>query len=375
MLQAIFTTYPRFKLRHESLPQSKIHCRWHWHAPLLALWRYGGRLGPLEKSWLRETVKDFESWLTRRVPECDVFIALSGSGLAAGRKVQGRGGRYICDRGSSHIRWGENLLREEFLRWAEPFEGTDPLFICKEESEYAEADLITVPSSFAARSFEEQGVPKEKVRVVPYGVDFTRFAPQGMPPSDEFRVLFVGQVSFRKGLPYLLEAFERLARSRKRLTIIGALRPEMKRWLSGRSFPQVEFLGALPQAQLPRYLSTSHVHVLASIEEGMAYVQAQAMACGCPLISTCNTGACDLITDGQEGFIVPIRDPAAITARLQQLADDPGLQQRMRAASLRRVQTIGGWDSYGEALARVITEVRKSSVDGGTVKTPLKMKA
>jgi glycosyltransferase involved in cell wall biosynthesis len=110
----------------------------------------------------------------------------------------------------------------------------------------------------------------------------------------------------------------------------------------------VEMLGSLPQSELAALMSRSHVLALPSIEEGLALVQAQAMACGCPVICSTNTGGEDLFTDGVEGFIVPIRDPIALANRLQQLADDPDLQRSMRAAALHRVRSIGGWKEYGD---------------------------
>ena len=97
--------------------------------------------------------------------------------------------------------------------------------------------------------------------------------------------------------------------------------------------------------------------VLPSIEEGLALVQAQAMACGCPLISSVNTGGEDLFQDGVEGFLVPIRSPEAIHDRLAQLADDPLLQQRMSAAALLRVQSLGGWADYGEKYTAFLNAV------------------
>jgi len=99
-------------------------------------------------------------------------------------------------------------------------------------------------------------------------------------------------------------------------------------------------------------MSRSHVLVLPSIEEGLALVQAEAMACGCPVIATDHTGAEDLFEDGTEGFIVPIRHADAIAARLQQLADDPDLRARMSEACIARVRRLGGWHEYGSrALA------------------------
>jgi starch synthase len=116
----------------------------------------------------------------------------------------------------------------------------------------------------------------------------------------------------------------------------------------------VEFLGAVPQSRLVELMSTSQALVLPSIEEGLALVQAQALACGCPVICSTNTGGEDLFSDGVEGFIVAIRDPEAITAKLQQLADDPLLQAKMRAAALARVHAIGGWTEYGDRWERLL---------------------
>ncbi len=73
----------------------------------------------------------------------------------------------------------------------------------------------------------------------------------------------------------------------------------------------------MPQGEVAELMSRSHVLVLPSVEEGMALVMAQAMACGCPVIATEATGAEDLFTDGVEGFIVPDRDAAALALRMQ----------------------------------------------------------
>src|SRR5437667_4499692 len=70
MLEAIFTTYPWWKLRHERLPRQQVHCRSLLHAPLLGLWRYGLSLGPWEKRWRRAVVDDYCRWLVRNLPQC-----------------------------------------------------------------------------------------------------------------------------------------------------------------------------------------------------------------------------------------------------------------------------------------------------------------
>jgi starch synthase len=132
----------------------------------------------------------------------------------------------------------------------------------------------------------------------------------------------------------------------------------MRRVLHRLPTEGVEFLGPQPRAKLAEWMGRSHVLVLPSIEDGFGLVLTEAMACGCPAISSTNTGGEDLYTDGVEGFIVPIRDAGAIAERMQRMADDPALQGEMRAAALRKVRTIGGWAEYGaqwEALLRGMT--------------------
>jgi glycosyltransferase involved in cell wall biosynthesis len=152
----------------------------------------------------------------------------------------------------------------------------------------------------------------------------------------------------RKGIPYLLQAFARLKHPNKRLTIAGAIQDDIRALLSTLPTDNVAFTGALPQSQLAKKMSASHLLVLPSVEEGLALVQGQAMACGCPVLATTATGAEDLFTDGQQGFIVPDRDVDALTQRMQQIADDPTLQRRLSEAALQRVQHLGGWDNYGD---------------------------
>lgn len=353
-LEAIFTGYPSFKLRNERLPGQRIHTFPWLHAPYMKL---GTRVEGARLWWEWQDRVWFDRHVSRRLPECDIFCALSGAGLNSGRVARGRGAKYICDRGSSHIRYQDRILREEYDRQGIAFGGIDPRIIEREESEYDLADLITVPSTFAMRSFIECGVSAKKLRLIPYGVDPSSFQATGRPNAATFEVLFVGSVSVRKGVRYLLEAFDRVSHPEKRLTLIGPVSPELKPTIAKiHRRTDVSVLGAIPQERLKHYMSTSHVLVLPSIEEGLAMVQAQALACGCPVISSMNTGAADLFTDGVEGFIVPVRDSEAIAGRLQALAADPQLQAGMRAAALRRVESLGGWNEYGDAAYRVYTE-------------------
>jgi glycosyltransferase involved in cell wall biosynthesis len=363
-LEAIYCGYPWFKLKGEGLPRNKVRTFPWLQAPYMALGRaFGFQVGPrIRQQWEWRAQETLDKYAAVSVNGCDVLVGLSGSALRAGRVAKSRGGKYICDRGSTHIRFQDRILREENARWGVAWLGVDPRVIEKEEQEYASADLVTVPSEFTYRSFLAQGVPANRLAKIPYGANIARFSPCAAPAPDKFVVLFVGHVSIRKGIPYLLQAFADFKHCRKELWIIGSKTPDIEPVLKRFDLSRIEFKGIVPNSHLAEYYSRAHVFVLPSIEEGLAMVQGEALACGCPVIASESTGAADLFTDGREGFIVPARDAAAITARLEELAGDEPRRREMSAAALERVQYIGGWRQYGEAYALLLKHVQGSHV-------------
>lgn len=350
-LQAVFTAYPRLKLRNERLPPELIHSFPWVHTPYMAF-AYRRLLGH-RVNWLWEYFDKItlDRFVSLRMPACDVFVGLSGSALRSGKMAHARGAKYVCDRGSSHIRTQDQLLREEYALWELNFEGIDPRVIELEEAEYAEADCITVPSSFNFKSFADHGISPKKLRRLPYGVNLERFHSTAAPNTSQFDILFVGAMGWRKGVQYLLQAYLRLRHPRKSLTFAGVAAPDFIAFMKRRSLwpNDVRILGHVPQPDLKEIMSRSHVLALPSIEEGLAMVQAQAMACGCPVIGSEHSGAEDLFEDGKEGFIVRIRQPDELADRLQRLADDPVLRSSMSEAAIARVKQLGGWSAYGQS--------------------------
>jgi glycosyltransferase involved in cell wall biosynthesis len=347
-LERIYSSWPWKRIQREGIPHDKVKTFPWVHTPEFVLKRAKLLPRPVEDLTGYLNALTLDEYTTRTLPECDALIGISGSSLKAGRLLQKRGGIFFCDRGSSHQRYQEQIVSDEYRRWGVDAPVSDPRDTAREEEIYAMADGITVPSSFAARSFIEMGFAAEKIHTIPYGVRLERFKPAGEPSAERLEVLFVGNVGLRKGVPYLLEAFARLKHPHKRLRIVGAMSREIPPVLERLPQDNVEILGILPQQQVAEMMSQSHLLVLPSVEEGLALVQGQALACGCPVLATTNTGGEDLFQDGVEGFIVPIRDVEALLQRMEQIADDPTLQQRMRAAGLERVKHLGGWETYGD---------------------------
>lgn len=363
-LGRLYTAYPRFKV--DGLRAAKVST-FPW---LMGPATLAGRVG---FSGMRDrlnvaVIESFDRWMARRLEPCDVFHCLSSFGLVSHRAARARfGALTVCDRGSSHIRFQNEILREEYARLDLPFAGIDARIMERELAEYEFCDLISVPSTFAMRSFIEQSVPREKLRLNPYGVDLAMFHPT--PKRDSvFRVLFVGVSSVQKGVRYLLEAVTRVEIPGLECWLIGAIDPEMRPILS-RYQGHFRHLGVLARAALSEQYSQASVLVLPSLQEGLALVQPQAMACGVPVIATTNTGAEDLFTDGVEGFVVPVRDPDAIAAKLVYLYEHPEARDAMGAAALARVRAIGGWNSYGEKMAAMYESALagRRKRDGGLV--------
>jgi starch synthase len=353
-LARIYSTYPMRRLRREGVSPDLIRTfPWVQTSQILL-----GRSLPIS-----ETVNNllsyanaltFDRWLTQNLSACDAYVALSGCAITSGKRAQELGAKYVCDRGSSHMRYQDQIIAEEYRLWQLEPPQSEPAKIKRAEAEYEQADAITIASEFVRRTFLEMGVPAEKIYKIPYGVRLDRFRKTSEPSRDSFDVLFAGSVSLRKGLPYLLEAFRQLRHPRKRLRLVGSVDPVMQKLFQRFDLTDVEVLGSQPQPRLAELMSSSHVLVLPSIEDGFGLVLGQALACGCPVISSMNTGGQDLITDGAEGFLVPIRSPEALRDRLNQLAEDEDLRRRMSEAALVRVKRLGGWNDYGSAYSAML---------------------
>lgn len=291
--------------------------------------------------------------------ETDVFMYYNGGGLNSSKKAKKNGAKVIVEAVNSHVLYQEQLLSKEYEMLGLPWEP----FYAKEKArrlaEYDIADYILMPSNFVKRSFIEMGFPESKLLKVPYGFDkLAEHTVSLEAGSDTFTVLYVGSISVRKGLRYLIQAFEKLDHPEKKLIIVG---PEnTPNGIADITIPTgVEFTGVLKGNDLQAAYQSANVFCLPSIEEGLALVLGEALSYGVPIIATENTGADDIITDGNEGFIVPIRQATAIAEKLQLLADDKVLYNTMKMKATKKAQSLSGWEETG----RLLVETLKSIAD------------
>ncbi|OKS85143.1 hypothetical protein RG47T_0587 [Mucilaginibacter polytrichastri] len=291
------------------------------------------------------------------VRECDIFMFYNGSGLSTMKKAHEMGKICIVEAVNSHVDYQEVLLREEHEKYGLAWRPFDKLEKAKRLEEYEKADYILLPSDFVKRSFIEYGFDSKKLIKVPYG--FSAFSNTNVKAEDtsgDFNVLYVGSVSVRKGLRYLIEAFTMLKHPKKKLLIVG---PQSKiTGIDGMVLPpEIEFLGVLKGEALENVYKRGNVFCLPSIEEGLALVLGEALSFGIPIIATSNTGADEIVEDGKDGFIVPIRDSKSIFEKLKLIADDSELYAYLRRNAKEKAATMKGWDETERLLTFNLTEI------------------
>jgi starch synthase len=225
--------------------------------------------------------------------------------------------------------------------------------LARKDEELALADFIITPSSFSRESLAAAPDVRAPIRVLPYGTRSLGKDPLPRPPGDKLRVLFVGALTQAKGLAYLFEAVARLA-SEIEFTLIG--RRVSAAVPAPALLDKYRWIPSLPHDELLEEMSRHDVLVLPSLHEGFGLVMSEAMSQGLVVITTPQTGGPDLLTNGIEGFIVPIRSADALEEKLALLAHDRDCLLTMQAAARQKAASLT-WEKYRQGVARVAREV------------------
>ncbi|SRR5579883_1339221 len=240
--------------------------------------------------------------------------------------AKARGIRCILDQTLADYSLVHKLLLEEEQHWQgwslTPFtvSSADLELMEREHQEQDLADGIICGSSFVRDSLITRGVDANKIDVVPLGrlkdeklIQHQPFIQTPKQRGDGLRILFVGLVGLRKGIPYLLEALRQIKGEIPfTCKVVGPL--EIKPERVTEYSDVCDFLGRIPRSQVKDLYSWADVFVLPSICEGSAMVTYEALGLGVPIITTYNSGS--IVRDGIDGFILPIRQIGAIADKL-----------------------------------------------------------
>ena len=182
---------------------------------------------------------------------------------------------------------------------------------------------------------------RDKCRVVPLGVDTERFHPANLPPHSDFRILFLGKLRAYKGIDVLFRAL--LECPQVQLLVAGeevSRTPFPSAAVQLQAQGRVQFLGIVPEQELPALYRSVDLLVLPSINRSEAFglVLLEAMACGIPCLTTeLGTGTSWVVEDGVTGVVVKAGDPRALSHGIRTLQQNPELRRQMGRRSRQRV--------------------------------------
>lgn len=303
----------------------------------------------LARLWppFRPRVVALQDWLTALVMRpCDVFIAMSGNYIYSLKVAKRKGAVIIVERGSKHI-----LEQRRILEAIPSLHGTKPVpdvHVQRELECYSLADYISVASSHVRDSFLMYGLAPERIFVNPYGVELADFAP--MPEiSRHYDVIMVGTWSYQKGVDLLENACRTLGLSLLHVGQIG----DVPFPFADKGFTHVD---AVDQKLLKNYYAQARVMALPSRQDGLALVQAQAIACGLPIVCSEHTGGRDLVPYVGSEWVYEMREYSvdALTEALR-LAIDHAPKLINSLPNLKAMS----WQSYAERYSEFIGGIVK----------------
>jgi glycosyltransferase involved in cell wall biosynthesis len=234
--------------------------------------------------------------------------------------------------------------------------GSDPL-AQREQAEWRLADKIVTGSQYVYGCLERAGLAS-RCTIVPSAIDLDRFkVGTDVRSGGPLRVLFVGQINLRKGVPYLLEAVRRLDSAQIQLKLVGAL--QISRERIGAFLPWAMFDGPVPLSEIASQYQWADIVVVPSVCEGSAMVTYEARGCGVPIVATPNAGA--FFSPGIDGLEIPVRDVDAIANILDRLARDRDEVRGLCQGAIANRHLLGR-DAYRERIRKFLDTVEAHSV-------------
>jgi glycosyltransferase involved in cell wall biosynthesis len=342
---------------------SYVQAAWSYEIKELIYRRLKGNNHEINELVFERDIK-FDLDLSKKLPKLsyDVFWGFQGSChncLATSNKL---GKESICEMTIAHLPFAKRILEEEARlqpEWADSIDFAS--FPAQYEKRLTEEPLIAKKviaiSSFLKKTLVQEGVEAEKVSVVPLGFDATAVAFEEETTSianRPLRLLYAGRITQRKGLKYLLEAIQSFNKSDVELHIIGNI------YGSGEAFKKYSSLytysKGVSQLELFKMYKNYDALVFPSVLEGFGLVTVEAMGAGLPVITTPHTNATEVIRDGINGFVVPIRDSKAIADAIGRLRNmDNASFQQMRLEA-RKTALQYTWDAHTNKISQFVAE-------------------
>jgi glycosyltransferase involved in cell wall biosynthesis len=292
----------------------------------------------------------FDRLASRTFGHAKVFHFVNTLGAWSAERARSQGLVVVCDTRQEHPHFQRTVLAGEAQK-----RGASMVPDLRMERrmlrEFSIANHVLVPSEYCKRTLVASGYAAENISILPYGVDLTMFQPVAKRPAGgPTRLLFVGTLSLRKGVLYLLEAMRLLNSHKFQLTCIGPVDADARRLLQPFKESFV-YLPSMPKVDLVRFYAASDVFVLPSLADAFPLVVLEAAATGLPVIATDHVGSADWLRKTGGGFIVPAAQATALAGAIEKLSD-PDLRASMGRANVEQRESLD-WKHYKSRLLSI----------------------
>lgn len=359
-LQKILTGYPRNRVMEEGIDKAKISSH--------SLYQISGYLIgklPLDLKNIDSKIADLNVVHLDRYAAQEIgdshLISMSSLAAKTGKLVNARGNRFILNRSSQHILSQTALLKHEFLKWKWEGEGDLPtkLVIGRELVEYESAFRIVVPSQLTKKSFLERGFSDEKIVVnqIPVQEAIPEQELNNFPnASHKTGILFVGQVTLRKGFPTLVKAFNSVADPSIKLHVAGPYSAKFLKHLTsmGLNLEKIRFYGPLNSRELAKLYTRCEMFVLPSIEDGWGLVVNEALRYGCIPIVSESAGASEIIENGVNGYTFSAGNDRELLNCINRIADSKGNPFKTSSELTKKPSDGLNWDQFATTYLNLV---------------------
>ena len=281
--------------------------------------------------------------------EFDTFIFFAGNSYYSDllNKLRSKNILIIAIEGSTHANYRYNFLKNEYENKKQNFEMNKQKSLINDTlKEYKLSDYIVVPSEFVKKTFIDQGISEDKLICIPFGLNINQFK-RKKRIDRKFKVIFVGGITIRKGIDYLINAIISLHKKIDiELWLVGTIDNLYKK----KNYPKyIKLFGHINKNELPWYYSQSDIFCHPSLEEGLPSTILEAMSIGLPIICTENSGGGDFV-NSKNGFVVKAKSPKSIEQKILQLYHDRNLMTQMGIAAKKTSLNKFSWSNFVNSL-------------------------
>ncbi len=285
---------------------------------------------------------NFDEYMAKQITKrnSDIFWGFQGSCFSSLVSAKNNGKTAIVELATAHAKLAKDILGQEQKLCPNWADSIDNLVFPKEYEkrlmeEPHRADYCFAASDFTKQSLIYDGIKEEKIKMLPlcFNHNLIDYNPNFLTKQNrKLKVLYCGTITQRKGVKYLLDAFEHLDRSNVELTFIGNVQGSGQEFFKHKNL--YNYIPAINQESLFKTYKNYDVLILPTIFEGFGLVILEAMAAGLPVITTRHSFGFELIKDYQNGLLIEIRDSNAIKNAIEyyiNLDDEQYFNQKIMA--------------------------------------------